>query len=153
MSEVIRRNWIGVASAEHVRIGRAGGFMQLCHGKAAPMRRVLPGDRIAYYAPTVVFRGKEKCQSFVSLGLVREGQPYQFDMGEGFRPFRRDVDWLTADETPIQPLLGMLDFTRDRANWGYQLRFGLFAISDHDIELIAQAMGAALPAIKETRAA
>jgi hypothetical protein len=144
MSEVIKRNWIGVASAEHVRVGRAGGFMQLCHGKAAPLRRVLPGDRIAYYAPSIAFRGKEKCQSFVSLGIVRAGEPYKFDMGGGFVPFRRDVDWLPAEETPIHPLLGILDFTRDQANWGYQLRFGLFAISDHDIEVIAQAMGAPL---------
>ncbi len=29
------RNWIAVASADHVRRGLAGGFMQVCHGKAA----------------------------------------------------------------------------------------------------------------------
>lgn len=29
--------------ADHVRIGRAGGFMQVNHGKAAPLRRVRPG--------------------------------------------------------------------------------------------------------------
>ncbi len=27
--------WIAVASAEHVRLGHAHGFMQICHGKAA----------------------------------------------------------------------------------------------------------------------
>ncbi len=31
-----RKNWIVVASADHVGRGRAGGFMQACHGKAAP---------------------------------------------------------------------------------------------------------------------
>lgn len=45
------RNWVAVASAEHVRIGRAAGFMQVCHGKAAPLRRIKPGDRVAYYSP------------------------------------------------------------------------------------------------------
>jgi hypothetical protein len=26
--------------------------MQVCHGKAAPLRRVQPGDRVVYYSPT-----------------------------------------------------------------------------------------------------
>ena len=30
--------WIAVASAEHVRRGNQGGFMQVNHGKAAPLR-------------------------------------------------------------------------------------------------------------------
>jgi hypothetical protein len=33
------RNWIAVASAEHAQRGRSEGFMQVCHGKAAPLRR------------------------------------------------------------------------------------------------------------------
>lgn len=33
------KSWIAVASAEHVRSGRSQGFMQVCHGKAAPLRR------------------------------------------------------------------------------------------------------------------
>ena len=45
-------NWIAVASAEHVRRGREGGFMQVCHGKAAPLRRIQPGDGVVYYSPT-----------------------------------------------------------------------------------------------------
>ena len=40
------KNWIGVASAEHVERGIQDGFMQLCHGKEAPLRRLQPGDRI-----------------------------------------------------------------------------------------------------------
>jgi hypothetical protein len=42
------RNWLAVASAEHVRIGRAEGFMQVCHGKAAPLRRLRPDDWVIY---------------------------------------------------------------------------------------------------------
>ena len=30
-------NWVAVASAEHVAIGRAQGFMQVGHGKGAPL--------------------------------------------------------------------------------------------------------------------
>jgi hypothetical protein len=63
------RNWVAVASAEHVRIGRSHGFMQVCHGKAAPLRRVQPGDRVVYYSPTFAFRGRDGLQSFTAIGV------------------------------------------------------------------------------------
>jgi hypothetical protein len=136
--------WIAVASADHVRRGRAGGFMQVNHGKAAPLRRIKPGDGIVYYSPAATMGLKDKLQSFTAIGTVRQGEPYRGDMGGGFTPFRRDVDWLEADDTSIAPLLGRLDCTAGKANWGYQLRFGLFEITGHDFALIAEAMGASL---------
>jgi hypothetical protein len=63
---------------------------------------------------------------------------------EGFSPFRRDIDWRPGEEVPIKPLLGRLQFTTAKRNWGYQLRFGLFEISEHDMATIAAAMGASL---------
>jgi hypothetical protein len=138
------RNWIAVASAEHVRLGRSKGFMQVCHGKAAPLRRIRPGDGVVYYSPTNVFRGNDRLQSFTALGVVRDGAPYRADIGDGFEPFRRDVDWRAAAEVPIRPLLGRLQFTTAKRNWGYQLRFGLFEISGPDMAVIAEAMGVAL---------
>ena len=137
--------WVGVASAEHVRRGRGGGFMQLGHGKAAPLKRVKPGDRIVYYSPTVTLGGKDKLQAFTAIGTVKDREPYVFDMGKGFKPYRRDVAWAKAVETPIHPLLDQLQFTAGKANWGYQLRFGLFPISAADFKLIAAAMGAGIP--------
>jgi EVE domain len=135
------RNWIAVASAEHVRRGRAEGFMQICHGKAAPLRRIQPGDGIIYYSPTVTFGGKDRLQAFTAIGIATAEEPYQFDMGQGFQPYRRNVNWLAASETPILPLLDVLDFSAGIHNWGYQLRFGLFSISQHDADCIAAAMG------------
>lgn len=132
--------WIAVASAEHVRIGREAGFMQVCHGKAAPLRRIKPGDRVIYYSPTVTLGAKERLQAFTAIGVARDGAPYQVEMESGFRPWRLDVDWQAAGETPIRPLLGRLAFTQVGANWGYQLRFGLFGIDDKDADEIALAM-------------
>jgi hypothetical protein len=66
-------------------------------------------------------------------------------MGSGFCPFRRDVSWLEARDAPIQPLLDTLEFSAGVKNWGYQLRFGLFSISDRDLRIIAAAMTARLP--------
>ena len=136
-------NWIAVASAEHARRGRdepAGGFMQVCHGKLAPIRRVKPGDRLAYYAPATTMGGGDRLQSFVSIGRVLAGEPYAFDMGGGFVPWRRDVRYVPAQEAPIQPLLDDFEFVEDRARWGAKFRFGLLRISDADMRLIAQAM-------------
>jgi hypothetical protein len=135
------QNWVAVASAEHVRHGREAGFMHVCHGKAAPLRRIRPGDRVVYYSPTVAFRGTEKLQAFTAIGIVKSGEPYQFDMGEGFCPFRRDVEWIDAHEAPIRPLIDALEFSAGKRNWGYQFRTGLFPVSEHDMEKIATAMG------------
>ena len=137
-------NWIAVASAEHVRLGRGQGFMQVCHGKGGPLRRVLPGHKVVYYSPTVTFGARDKLQAFTALGVVRERVPYQFDMGGGFVPFRRDVEWRAAHEASIQPLLQRLEFSAGQKNWGQKFRYGLFSISDHDLSVIASAMDARL---------
>lgn len=136
------RHWIAVASAEHVRIGRSQGFMQVCHGKQGPLRRMRPGDRVVYYSPSERFGVRVPLQAFTAIGELRERDPYQVTMEGGFMPFRRDVQWLPAHEAPIAPLLPLLEFSAGRNNWGYQLRFGLFEISAHDFGLIARAMAA-----------
>lgn len=133
--------WIAVASAEHVRLGRAHGFMQVSHGKEAPLNRIRPGDGVIYYSPTTVLGEKDGLQSFTAIGKVRDGEPYRGEMGS-FKAYRRDVAWATAQEAPIRPLLDKLAFTTGRSNWGYQLRFGLFAIDADDFLLIAKAMKA-----------
>lgn len=143
----MRNNWIAVASAEHARWGCANqstGYMQVCHGQCAPLKRVLPNDRVVYYAPTLTMGGKDKYQHFVSIGLVQAGLPYAFDMGGGFVPFRRDVAYVSAQEVSILPLLDRFEFVQDRARWGYPFRFGLFKISENDMRLIAKTMQADL---------
>ena len=86
-------------------------------------------------------------QAFVSIGIVLPGAPYAFDMGGGFVPSRRDVAYVPAREASIAPLLDEFEFVDDRQRWGSKFRFGLFAVSDHDMRLIAQAMQAALQSL------
>jgi N-acetyl-gamma-glutamyl-phosphate reductase len=50
--------------------------------------------------------------------------------------------YATAMQLAIAPLLDHFEFVDDRTRWGSKFRFGLFAISDHDMRLIAQAMEA-----------
>ena len=148
MTSTTTKNWIAVASADHARRGRderVPGFMQVGHGKLAPLKRVQPGDRVAYYSPRLLGSGPASdpnnlFQSFVSIGIVQPGEPYAFDMG-GFVPYRRNVIYLKSKEASILPLLDDFEFVENRAHWGYKFRFGLFTISDHDMRLIGHAMG------------
>ncbi len=134
------RHWIAVASAEHVALGRSLGFMQVCHGKVAPLRRLLPGDRVIYYSPTASFAGKDRLQAFTAVGTVHEGQLYQVEMTATFNPWRRNVDWIESRELPIRPLLDRLSFTQGGGSWGYKFRFGLFEIEERDANIITSAM-------------
>ncbi len=139
MSET--RYWIGVASREHVLRGVAGGFCQLNHGKAGPIRRLSPGDWIAYYSPREFMSEGEPVQAFTAIGKIADGEPYVGEMGGGMEATRRNVDFLKARDAPIRPLLDTLSFTRGRASWGYAFRRGSFAIDGADFRLIAAAMG------------
>jgi hypothetical protein len=138
-------HWIAVASAEHVANGIAEGIMQVCHGKGGPLRRIRPGDRVIYYSPTGTFRGSDRLQQFTAFGIVRAGEPYQFQMSADFRPYRRDVEYLPARPASILPLLPQMEFSRGKRNWGWQLRLGLFEITAEDSARIAAAMGVTLP--------
>jgi hypothetical protein len=66
-------------------------------------------------------------------------------MGSGFCPLRRDVSCLQARDAPVQPRLDTLELSAGVKNWGYQLRFGLFSISDRGLRIVAAAMPARLP--------
>lgn len=142
------RSWIAVACAEHVARGVAGSFMQVCHGKAAPLRRLRPGDRVAYYSPTRRLGGGERLQCFTALGVVQGESIEQVDMGGGFRPFRRTVRFeATAMAASIAALQALPGFTLKGAGWGARLRFGLLVIDEPSMDLIAAAMGGGLSAV------
>ena len=136
------RYWIGVASRDHVMKGVAGGFCQLGHGKAAPVKRLAPGDWIAYYSPRTALDEGEPVQAFTAIGRISAGRTLSGDMGGGFHPTRRDVGFLeSAAEAPIRPLLDRLSFTRGKSSWGYAFRRSSFAVSAEDFLTIAEAMG------------
>lgn len=85
--------WIGTVSQEHVLRGVAGGFCQVCHGKAAPLNRMKRGDWLLYYSPKIRMDGTEKLQAFTAFGQVTDDTAYPFPMSETFIPFRRNVDY------------------------------------------------------------
>ena len=149
-------NWIAVASAEHVSLGRAQGFMQVCHGKSAPLRRVVPGSRVVYYSPTGRFGGKDKLQSFTALGVVNVREPYQISIWAspppffffffcGFHPFRRDVIVAEVAARADSAAAGQAGILRRRPQLGPEisLRSVLDQRSRHDCD--RRRHGRALP--------
>lgn len=133
--------WVAVASREHVKNGESGGFMQVCHGKEAPLKRIKSGDYVLYYSPKEVFGADEPCRKFTAVGKVLDDNCYQFKMSENFVPWRRDVNFFECSEVDIQPLVDKLSFIKNKTKWGYMFRFGLFQIPEQDFDLIASNMG------------
>jgi predicted RNA-binding protein len=136
----MKRYWIGVASRQHVLIGVAGGFAQLCHGKERPLKRMSKNDWIIYYSPQEILGEKTPCQRFTAIGEVSSDEVYQVEMAPGFIPFRRDIRFSRAKEIPIRPLIDQLSFIKDKKQWGYVFRFGHLQIPETDFRLIAEAM-------------
>lgn len=133
--------WVGVASRDHVMRAVKGGFCQVNHGKAAPLKRMTRSDHMLYYSPREEMRGGEPVQAFTAIGRIDDDEPYQVHQSEGFEPFRRKVDYFKSHDAPIKLMLGGLKLTRDRSSWGIVFRRGLFAIDDADYQVIARVMG------------
>ncbi|MFD1884911.1 EVE domain-containing protein [Paenibacillus wenxiniae] len=132
---------MGVVSETHVQRGVAGGFAQLCHGKAAPLRKMKRGDWFVYYSPRTEIKGGEPLQAFTAIGRVQDDEVYAYAMSDTFIPFRRNMDYIDCQQASIRGLLDQLSFTRDNRNWGVLFRRGQFQITADDFQLIAEAMG------------
>ena len=142
------RYWINTVSRDHVQLGLAGGFTQAGHGSNSGLKRLGRGDYVVFYSPRTSLDGGEPLQCFTAIGRITDGEPYQAEMSSKFHPWRRNVEFISAHETPIQPLLAHLDFIPDKKRWGFPFRRGLFAIDRADFIRIAAAMGIAPRTIK-----
>ena len=138
-------DWIGVVSRAHVLRGVAGGFAQMNHGKAAPLRRMKAGDGLVYHSPREAYPEGAPLQAFTAWGVIRTGEVYPHDMTPdgvpGFVPWRIDVDYQAVHTLPIQSLISQLDFITDKRHWGAIFRFGQLRIGEVDFQKIVSAMG------------
>ncbi len=134
--------WVNTISRDHVRAGVAGGFTQAGHGKASGLKRLSAGDWIVFYSPKTSLRGGEPLQAFTAIGRVADEELHQVEMAPGFMPWRRNLEFVACDETPIRPLIDSLSFIRNKERWGYVFRFGLFEIPCRDFDVIKSAMRA-----------
>lgn len=136
-----KKYWLSVVSREHILKGVEWGIAQVCHGKERPLKRMKAGDWLVNYSSIESLESREKCQRFTAVGKIKTGDVYQVDMGNGFHPFRIDVDYLKCKEANIRPLLEVLQFIPNPKRWGYRFRFGHFEICEDDFLLIANTMG------------
>ena len=132
--------WIIVASKDHLQRGLDGGFIQANHGKAAPLKRMSPGDWVVYYSPRLEYGKPEKCQRFTAIGQITDDRIYQHDMGDDFIPYRRNVRFLPARDVSILPLIEALTFINDKTHWGAPFRFGMLQIPEQDFKRIVSEM-------------
>ncbi len=133
--------WIGVVSHAHVQIGVKGGFIQLNHGKKAPLQRFRAGDGLVMYSPRTEYPDGAPLQHFTAIGVIGTGDIYQVEMSTEFKPFRIDVQFLECQEAPIRPLIETLSFIKNKTHWGAAFRFGQVKVPRDDFLLIAKAMG------------
>jgi predicted RNA-binding protein len=127
-------------SKEHVQRGVSGSFIQVCHGKEAPLKRMKKGDFLIVYSSKITMMGNEKCQAFTAIGQVKNDEVYPFRMSENFIPFRKDIDFLKYTEISIIPLIDKLNFIVNKKAWGYPFRFGFFEIDEKDFNFISEKM-------------
>ena len=141
--------WITVVSKDHILRGVKEGFMQSNHGKPGSLKKLHENDWVIFYSPKVTYAGDEKLQAFTAIGQVADEKLYQHAMGFDFIPYRRNVKYFACKDVPIVPLIGSLDFIRDKKAWGYRFRFGFFEIGEHDFNLIKGKMLTNNPAAKQ----
>jgi predicted RNA-binding protein len=135
-----KKYWIATISKEHTQRGVNGGFIQVCHGKEAPLKRMQNEDYLLVYSSKITMEGNEKCQAFTALGKVTDDEVYAFQMTENFVPFRRNIQFMECNEVSILPLIEDLEFIPNKKSWGYPFRYGFFEISENDFNFITSKM-------------
>lgn len=132
--------WIGVACKKHVENGVRLGICQFCHGKSAPAKRLARGDFVIYYSSKISMDEAELYQKFTAIGQVTDDDPYQVDMGDMFKPFRRNINYFDAKHIDIKPLVQSLPFIKNKSSWGYVFRYGFLEIDQESFEIISNNM-------------
>ena len=93
------------------------------------------------YSPRTSYPEGDPLQAFTAIGVVATGEVYQVEMSADFKPYRVDVEFLTAREAPIKPLIEDLSFIKSKTHWGAAFRFGSLKVPPKDFRIIATAMG------------
>jgi len=136
----LQKYWITVISKDHALRAVVGSFIQINHGKQAPLKRMSLDDWVIVYSSKQAVDGDVKLQAFTAIGQVADDEIYLHKMSETFIPFRRNIKFYDCEETPIAPLIPNLDFIKNKQSWGYPFRFGFLEIDKADFELISKHM-------------
>ena len=98
------RFWVGVASKEHVEKGVKLNICQFCHGKSSQARRLSKNNFVIYYSSKYSMDRPKLYQKFTAIGIVDDNSPYQVEVENNFKPFRRNINYFKAQHVDIKPL-------------------------------------------------
>ncbi len=136
-----QRFWIGVAVAEHIRIGAEEGFCAFAHGNHKAVGKLSLGDRFLYYATKEHFENGQSTgqavQAFLASGEVTGD--VRADEREGYPAFVRNAKYDPLFNVPVKPLINRLSFIKNPQYWGMAFRRSLFEISESDYRIIMDA--------------
>ena len=54
-----KKYWVAAISKEHTQRGVSGSFIQVCHGKQTPLKRIKKGDYLLVYSSKITMEGNE----------------------------------------------------------------------------------------------
>lgn len=134
--------FVACVSKDHVVAGVLGEYLQ--SKDAAPLKRMGRGDLVLFYSEGTLFRAGERLQAFTAIGRVIDGAPHQVTVTPVFKPWRRRMEFIGAEETPIAPLAEQLSFVTDKATLAMPAKRGLFEVGIDDFMIAATAMKADL---------
>lgn len=134
------KHWLAVISLEHAHMAASSGFLQVCHGKAAPLRRTSAGDEFFIYSPKTGMGTGDSIMSFTYRGIFNDNNVYQVEQLPGFLPFRKDVTFdLDFPRVPLKTVAGM--DLRATPNLGLVLRRGFVELTAADSSRIKDQAG------------
>lgn len=133
------KHWIAVISRTHARIAAESGFLQVCHGKAGPLRRTRAGDEVFIYCPRSEMGGGDVLKTVEFHCVFNNDDVYQVEQFPGFTPYRKDVVFNHHARPVLLKDVEGLTFTAD-PHWGMLARRGFFEIGQHDADLLKTAM-------------
>ena len=134
--------WCAVVSKNHVDIGVKEGIVQACHGKKAPLNRMSYGDYIVYYSPKLDMNDNAPYQFFTAVGKVLEQPAYQVDFGNGFKPYRKHVQFFEVTQiVSLKKVVSAIEQNEnEKPQWKSYIRFGFFELPKNHFEKIAELM-------------
>jgi len=135
--QAFMKHWIAVISLEHAQIAAASGFLQVCHGKAAPLKATRAGDAFFIYCSKTQMTDGKPLKQIAFHGHFMDDRVYQVEQFAGFHPWRKDVRFDRQFQTIALLSVKGLELTRN-PHWGMLARRGFFEISAHDAALLNQ---------------
>ncbi|UII23431.1 EVE domain-containing protein [Fulvivirga ligni] len=134
------KNFIIVVSKDHAERGKQAGFVQSGHGNKFFLNRMSKGDHVIFYASKKKNGDTKPYQKFTAIAKIMDDEPFQTEVSDTFKPWRRKAEYVKTSDQDIQPLIDKLNFIPLKNKWGHPLMSGFVEIGQEDFELIASNM-------------